>query len=271
MIHRSDISREISAEMLKFRRRRSTFVFPAALVLLAALLYIGFEAGARNHWFGVPSGFFVAASSVAWIANVMVLVLVVITSFVISQDYALGTVKSAWVRPTSRTGWYTGKVLTACCVVAGLFVLAVVAVVVLAASRLGFVDLMEKDYLVHSASSMGLRLLLTTGLTLFVMWSAVVVTSALAAGLNHPGGAIAVALGLGVAMTALSVFPATAPFLLTTYLGLPSEQMVAMSKGLPLPLEWADLIWRSLGAGASWALVAFVIGRKIVIGKEITN
>jgi hypothetical protein len=268
---RGDITRVVSAEVLKCRRRRSTVVLPVIVAALAVLVYFGLEIGARNNWFGVPSGFFVASSSIGWITNAVVLLLVVVTSFVVSQEFALGTVKSAWVRPVNRGGWYAAKCVTAAGMVTALFVLAVVVVVALAAARSGFTDLMEKDYLVHSARSMGARMALTTGLTLFVLWSATAVTAALAARVNHAGGAIAVALGLGIAMAALSVFPPVRPYLLTTYLGLPSEQMVAMSKGLPLPLEWGDLIGRTLAAGGAWALAAYAIGLWIVQRKEITG
>jgi len=268
---RSDISRVVSAEVLKFKRRRSKVVLPSVVVALAVLIYFGLEVGARNHWFGLPSGFFVASSAIGWITNAIVLLLVVVTSFVVSQEFALGTVKSVWVRPVKRNGWYAAKILTAAGIVTALFVLACVVVLALAAARSGFADLMEKDYLVHSARSLGFRMALTTGLTLFMLWSATVVTAALAARFNHSGGAIAAALGLGIAMTALSVFPPVRPYLLTTYLGLPSEQMVAMSKGLPLPLEWGDLIWRTFAAGGVWALAAYAIGLRIVQRKEITG
>jgi hypothetical protein len=190
---------------------------------------------------------------------------------VVSQEFALGTVKSVWVRPVKRSGWFSAKLLTAAGIVTALFVVAVAAVVGVAAARLGYTDLMEKDYLVHPARNLGVRMALTTGLTLFALWSATAVTAALAARLNHPGGAIAAALGLGIAMTALSVFPAARPFLLPTYLGLPSEQMVAMSKGLPLPLEWGDLVWQTLVAGGAWGLAAFLVGIGVVQKKEITS
>lgn len=271
MKRRGDIYRVVSAEVLKLRRRRSTFVLPSIVIAMAVLIYFGLEVGARNHWFGLPSGFFVASSAIGWIANAMVLVVVVVTSFIVSQEYALGTVKSVWVRPVRRSGWYSAKLLTAAGAVTALFVAAAAVVVALAAARSGFTDLMEKDYLVHTARSLGVRMALTTGLTLFAVWSVTAVTSALAARLNHPGGAIAAALGLGIAMTALSVFPAVRPFLLTTYLGLPSEQMVAMSKGLPLPLEWGDLVWQTLAAGGAWGLAAYLVGRWVVKKKEITS
>jgi hypothetical protein len=72
-------------------------------------------------------------------------------------------------------------------------------------------------------------------------------------------------------MTALSVFPPVRPYLLTTYIGAPSEQMVAMSKGLPLPFEWKDLAWRTVATGVVWAAVSYVAGRRIVSRKEITG
>ena len=271
MKRRGDVTRVVSGEILKLRRRRSTVVLPGIVLALAVLIYFGLEMGARNHWFGIPSGFFVASSAISWINNALVLVAVVVTSFIVAQEYALGTVKSAWVRPVTRGGWFSAKLLSAAGVVTVLFVVAAGVVVLLAAVKLGFGDLKEKDYLVHTAGSLGTRMALTTGLTLFVLWSATAVIAALAARLNHPGGAIAAALGVGIAMTALSVFPAARPFLLTTYLGLPSEQMIAMSKGLPLPLEWGDLVWQTLAGAGAWGVAAYSLGRRVVQRKEITG
>ena len=59
--------------------------------------------------------------------------------------------------------------------------------------------------------------------------------------------------------------------MLTTYLALPCEQMVAMSKGVPLPLEWGDLVWHTLAAGGAWGVGAYLIGRRVVQKKEITG
>lgn len=265
----SAIRRVMAGELLKQRRTRSFLVVPAAVCVLAAVVYFGVETGARSNWFGIPSGFFVAASTVGWLAGVLVLVAVVSTSFLISREFATGAVKSAWVRPLGRQAWYLGRVLYSCAVLTVLFVLAVLVIAALSAARVGFVDLMEKDYLIHTAAGMGRCLALTAVLTLIVFWSAVVVTSAFAVLINHPGGTIAVVIGVGVAMTALAVFAPLRPFLLTTYVGLPSEQMVAMSKGLPLPLEWKDLVWRTLAAAGGWAGLAWIAGRTIISKKEI--
>jgi ABC-type transport system involved in multi-copper enzyme maturation permease subunit len=271
MSGRRDIGNIVSAEILKFRRRRSTIVLPAILVVLAAVIYFGIDLGARRHWFGLPSGYFVAASAIAWITNAVTLALVIATSFVISQEYALGTVKAVWVRPVSRRAWYTAKNLVAGGAVTLCYLITVAVVIVLAAARSGFTDLMEKDYLIHSAGSLGLRLLLTTALTLCAIWAATLLTAAVASKTNHPGGAIAVTIGMGIAMLALSQFPPVGAFLPTTYLGAPSEQMIAMSKGLPLPYEWGDLVWKSLVASGLWGLLAYLAGLRIVSKKEITG
>ncbi len=268
---KTDVARVFSAELVSLRRRRSTVVLPVAMLALAFVVYFGLETAARNNWFGIPSGFFVAASSIGWLANVVVLIGVVFTSFAISQEFALGTVKSVWVRPLSRQGWFCGKVVYACTVITLLYLLVIAVVVGLAAWRSGYVDLMEKDYLIHTAGDMGLRLLLTSALTLVSIWATVIVTAAVATRINHPGGTIAIVMGIGVSLLALSVFPMVKPLLLTTHIAKPGEQMIAMTKGLPLPLEWIDLTWQSLVVALVWMGLAYMAGRITVKNKQITS
>lgn len=265
------VARVFAAERIVRRRRRSTFFLPAAAFVLSAVLTLGVETGARNNWFGVPSGFFVVGSTLGWLANALVLLAVVTTAFLVSREFALGTAKSAWVRPLGRQAWFGGKVLYSCAVQAVVYAGIAVAVAGLAALRPGFTDLMEKDYLVHTAGAMGGRMVLVWALVLYTICAATVVTAAFAVRINHPGGTIAAVIGFGMALATLSVFPAVRPFLLTTYVGLPAEQMVAMSKGLPLPLEWNTLVWRTLAAGTAWAGAAYAAGRAIVAKKEILS
>ncbi len=46
--------------------------------------------------------------------------------------------------------------------------------------------------------------------------------------------------------------------------------MTAMSKGLPLPLEWGELIWKTLACAGSWLAVSCAVGHAIIARKEIT-
>ena len=151
-----------------------------------------------------------------------------------------------------------------------LFMLAAVVAVILSGLRFGFTDLMEKDYLVHTAGNLRLQLLLTTVLILWNLLAVTSVAAAFASWFNHPGGAIAACLGMGLILTVAAVFEPLKPFLLNIHLSLPSEQMVAMSKGLPLPLGTGGLVWRSLAGGGVWMACALGAGYLIVRRKEIT-
>jgi ABC-type transport system involved in multi-copper enzyme maturation permease subunit len=194
----------------------------------------------------------------------------IITCFQISGEFAMGTVKPAWVKGLSRHGWLSGKVVSACLAVTAVFLIVLAVSLASAAARYGFTGLKEKDYVIHTASALWRGYLLGAGLTLFSLWAVVTVTSMLAAHLNRPGSAIAVAVLLAVALTVVAVFKPARPFLLTSAISLPFEQMTAMSKGLPLPLEWGDLVWRTLACAGGWMAASFAAGQIIIARKEIT-
>ena len=266
-----ETKRIISAELLKLAHRRSTWIVPLLLVALVILSVLGLEFAARRHWVGLPSGYFVASSAIGWLVNVLVLVVVIAGAFAISGEFALGTIRSSWVRPISRRAWYLGKVITTCSIVGSLFLLAALTAIVAALIRLGFTDLMENAYLVHSSASLAGRLALTLALTLWGLWAATVFMTMVASMFSHPGGAIAVGLGVGVVFMALSIFPPVRPLLLTTIVTAPIEQMAAMAKGIPLPHEWGTLVNQTLWGAGLWLAGAAVIGDRIINRKQITS
>jgi len=264
------VARVISAEWLKLWQRRTTIVIPGLLILFALAAFFGRDFAVRRQFIGIPSGFYMAAGSISFILNVMALVTVIATCFHISREFSFGTIKAAWIRPMTRAQWYTGKLVSAGAAVGALFILVVGIILLLAAVRFGFADLLEKDYLIHSAGTLGWRLVLALGLTLWSLWALVAVMSMVSSLVNHPGGAIAAGLGLGLLSTVLAMFPALQPYLLSTYLSLPLEQMIMMSKGLPLDLTWGNIAQQTLLGGAVWMAIALVVGYRIIAKKEIT-
>jgi ABC-type transport system involved in multi-copper enzyme maturation permease subunit len=202
--------------------------------------------------------------------NITGLLAMIITCFQISGEFAMGTVKPAWVKGLSRHGWLSGKIVSAAAAVTVLFLIVIVVSIAGAGARYGFSDLTEKDFVIHTASALWKSYFLCAFLTLFALWAVVTVTSMLASLMNRPGSAIAVAVLLAVALSVLAVFKPTRPFLLTSSISLPFEQMTAMSKGLPLPLEWGDLIWKTLACAGGWLIVCFAAGHAIIARKEIT-
>jgi hypothetical protein len=129
---------------------------------------------------------------------------------------------------------------------------------------------MEKDFLVHSAAGLWGMLAVTVMLVLLTLCAVSTAMAGIAVFFNHPGGAIGAGIGFGVLLIVLGVFPSTQPFLLTTYMVRPVEQMVAMSKGLPLPLAWGTLAWRTIIGSVAWIAVAYGIGAWWIRKKEIT-
>ncbi|MCK4549562.1 MAG: hypothetical protein KAU49_05315, partial [Candidatus Krumholzibacteria bacterium] len=233
-------------------------------------VFMAIAYAASRDWAGIPSGFYLASSTSGWMINVTGLLAMIITCFQISGEFALGTVKPAWVRGLSRHGWLSGKVVSAAMAVSVLFIIIIVVSLVSAGAKYGFTDLKEKDFVVHTSAALWKGYLISTALTIFSLWAVVTVTSMLAAYLNRPGSAIAVAVLVAVALTVVAVFKPARPFLLTSAISMPFEQMTAMSKGLPLPLEWGELIWKTLACAGSWLAVSCAAGHAIIARKEIT-
>jgi len=154
-------------------------------------------------------------------------------------------------------------------VVATLLVVTVVLTVALSLSRLGFADLYENQYLVHTSGALALRLAITVALTVWSLFAAVSLVAAISTLVASSGQAIAAGAGAALALIALGAIPALRPFLLSTYITLPADQMVAMAKGLPLPYEWGTLVWHTLAGGAGWMLLSLFVGTRIIRRKEI--
>ncbi len=265
----SGVRRVLAAEGLKLRRRKTTFVVPVLLVAISVVATVGVHQAARRQWIGEATGFHVAASALQLLVNLVLLLVVVVSSFLVAREFGWGTAKSAWIRPLSRSDWVGGKLLFAAGLSSGMWIAVLVPVIALAAATAGFEDLMEKDYLLHPAGSLWGHLLLAAGLTQWSLWAVTVVAAALAALCGHPGGAVTAGVGLGLLMTLLSVFPGAEPFLLSTYVSMPWEQMIAMSKGLPLPHAWGDVFAMVfLGAGV-WMVIAFALTMRTVRTREV--
>ncbi len=91
-----DFGKVVAAELFKLRRQKSTLVVLILVALLALFMFVALEFAARRDWIGVPSGHFVAASVLGWMANIMIILAVIVTSCLVSQEFALGTIKSTF-------------------------------------------------------------------------------------------------------------------------------------------------------------------------------
>jgi ABC-type transport system involved in multi-copper enzyme maturation permease subunit len=266
----SEIKKVLLAEKVKLRRKRTTWFVPSAVAAMSLLIFMAIGYAASRDWAGIPSGFYIASSTSGWMINVTGLLAMIITCFQISGEFALGTVKPAWVRGLSRHGWLSGKIVSAAMAVTVLFLIIIAISLVSAGAKYGLTDLKEKDFVVHTSAALWKGYLISAGLTLFSLWAVVTVTSMLAAHFNRPGSAIAVEVLVAVALTVLAVFKPARPFLLTSAISMPFEQMTAMSKGLPLPLEWGDLVRSTIACAGSWLAVSCAVGHAIIARKEIT-
>jgi ABC-type transport system involved in multi-copper enzyme maturation permease subunit len=260
----------LSAETVKLRRRKSTWIAPALVALTTLLVFLVAAVTISKNFGGIPSGFYLASSISGWMVKITGLLAIIITCFIISGEFALGTVKPAWVKGLSRRGWLAGKTVSAAAAVTALFLIVMVIALASAGAKYGFSALAEKDYVIHTEGALWKGFALCAALTLFSLWSVVTVTSMLAAWFNRPGTAIATAVLLAVGLAILDAIGSARPFLLTSSISLPFEQMTSMSKGLPLPLEWGDLVWRTLACAGAWLAVSCAAGHMIIARKEIT-
>ncbi|MBN1164695.1 MAG: ABC transporter permease [Candidatus Krumholzibacteriota bacterium] len=265
-----DVAKVMAAEYLKLKKRKTTLIIPAVVATLSALMFLAFRFAANRDWFGLPSGFFLSSYSLGWMVNLAGLLAVIMTCFHISGEFALSTVKPAWVRPVSRKGWFLGKYISVSGAVAAIFLLAALIVVLLAWVLCGFSPLLEKDYVVHTASDLGGKLALVIWLTLWALLALTAVTAMIATWFNRPGGAIALIVGMSLVLPVLAIFDPLKPFLLSSYLSQPLEQMTAMAKGISLPFAWGSLIRRTLVGAGVWMIISLFIGIRSIDKKEIT-
>ncbi|MDZ7859939.1 MAG: ABC transporter permease [Candidatus Krumholzibacteriota bacterium] len=259
----------ISTEIYKLRRNKMRFVVPAAFFLLTILVFVGLSAAALRNYFGLPNGFYVTSASLSWLINIIVLTLVIITSFQISNEFAMGTVKSVWVSPVSRRTWLTGKIIYLCLIAALLLFCSTILVLFLSWIKFGLTNLVEKNYVIHSASSLGLRLLLVLSLSLSTLFAVVCFTSAISTLFCRPGLSIATVLSFGFLMMVIGILPVLKGFLLITYISSPLEQMTAMAKGLPLPFSWSELIKKTLTVSGVYMIISIAAGQLFITKKEI--
>ncbi len=266
-----DTIRALAAEWLKMKRRRTTWILPVLLLLATVVVYFTVYHATERQWIGEPEGFNITAAALHVMLSLLQLLVVIVTCFLIAREFSWGTVESTWVRPLGRGSWYVGKLITAGVAAGVMFLICVVTVTALTYLTVGYGDLTEQEYLVHAAGDLGWRLALTVLLTLWGLWAVAGVTALVSAIFGHPGGALATVLGLGLAMTVLSIYPATAPFLLSSQVTSPMEQMIAMSKGVPLPYAWDTLIWRTLVGAGVWMGLAVAAGVMLVRRKEINR
>ena len=145
-----------------------------------------------------------------------------------------------------------GKMVSSACHVSVFVCLTFLITIAAAGLQFGFTDLMEKDYLIHAESAFWWRFALLAGLTWLAVIAVAVAAVIPALYLGTPGSALTVSIVAAFVLQMASGWEALNPFLLSTYLAEPLQQFVAMSKGLPLPLAWGELVRTCLAGSIVW-------------------
>jgi hypothetical protein len=89
--------------------------------------------------------------------------------------------------------------------------------------------------------------------------------------LGSPGGALTVSIVVAFVLQLASGWDTVSPFLLSTYLSDPLQQFVAMSKGLPLPQTWGELVRTCLIGSIVWIGLCWLWAWQIVRRREVLN
>ena len=266
-----DALRVVSADWLRRRRSRAAYVGPSVYGVILVVMYIGYEIAARQGVIGVDSGFFVAGSALAASTTPLAFIVALIVSYAIAREFSQGTIHLAWSRPIGRSGWLLGKTAFGTLELCGYFVLTLVILLAAAGLRFGFDSLTEKAYVIHASSTLWQHLVLSAFLTLWGLLAVIPLAAIPAILINSPGGALAVMIITGFVMQIGGSWGALQPYLLTTYIGQPFEQFVAMSKGLPEPWEWSTLVSYCLTGSAVWAGLGWAVSVVLARRKELLD
>jgi ABC-type transport system involved in multi-copper enzyme maturation permease subunit len=264
-----DVRRVLSAEWLKARGSRGLYAGPVVYVVVLVLLYVAYNVAARQGLIGIETGFFVAGSVLSAATTPLAFVALLLTAFGISREFSQRTIQNVWTRPINRSGWLLGKAISAGMMIGSYFLLTVVVVLVLAGGQFGYAPLAEKDYIIHTSGALWGNLLLCAFLTLAAMLTVVIVAGIPAILVNNAGGALALMLTAGFLMQIADGWDALRPFLITTYIGQPFEQFVAMAKGIPVPWEWGALVRTCVIGTVAWSVGGILGSMALVRRKEI--
>ncbi len=266
-----DACRVMSTEWLKLRRSRATATGLVVYVAVLGVLYAVYAIASLRSFAGIRSGFYVAGAVLSTATTPLAFVAAMLVTFSIGREFSQGTIHNVWARPLTRQGWLLGKTISAASHLAVFGLLTLVLVIVAAGIQLGFSDLMEKDFLIHTGAALWGHLALTVCLTWLALSAVVVFAAVPALSIGSPGGAFAVSLIAGFICQLLDGWDPIKPFLISTYLSLPLDQFVAMSKGLPLPQAWGTLLTTCLFGLAAWIAVGWLWAWVLVRRKEVLN
>lgn len=266
-----DARRTMAAEWLKVRKSRATPVGLLVYLAIFAVLYITYVVAARESFMGIQSGFYIAGAATSAASTPLAFVALLLVSFSLGREFSQGTVQMIWPKPITRGGWLLGKLGLSVFHVSVFVWLTFVMAVVAAGLQFGFTDLMEKDYLIHAESALWWRFLLLAALTWLAVVAVVIAAAIPALYIGSPGGAVTVSIVIGFALQMAGGWDMISPFLLSTYLADPLQQFVAMSKGIPLPLSWGELVQTCLIGSVVWIGLCWLWAWQIVRRKEVLN
>jgi ABC-type transport system involved in multi-copper enzyme maturation permease subunit len=266
-----DTRRTIAAEWFKLRKSQTTPVGLLVYLAILAVLYFTYEVAAQQSFIGIASGFYIAGAVTSAATMPLAFVALLLVSFSVGREFSQGTVQMIWVKPISRGGWFMGKTITSACHVSVFVCLTFLITIVAAGLQFGFTDLMEKDYLIHAESALWWQFVLLAGLTWLAVIAVAVAAAIPALYLGSPGGAVTVSIVVAFMLQMASGWETVSPFLLSTYLAEPLQQFEAMSKGLPLPWTWGELVRTCLVGSIVWIGVCWLWAWQIVRRKEVLN
>ncbi|MBI5869226.1 MAG: ABC transporter permease [candidate division Zixibacteria bacterium] len=266
-----EVCRVMIAEWLRVRKSRAMAAGLVTYLAVVAMFYLTYHLLVRRSFTGIPTGFYLSGSVLSAAVTSLEFAMTLIVAFSVAREFSAGTIQQVWVRPLSRMSWLSGKLLTSVVVLKVWWVLTLLFVLVVAGVQLGFSDLMEKEYLIHSAGSLWWALLLTVALTTLALAAEIGIVAVCALIIGNPGGTIAVAVIARFILQLASNWDLLRPLILPTYVTAPLGQFIAMSKGLPLPESWGHLTRTCLIGSLVWILAGWLWASWIVKRREVLN
>jgi ABC-type transport system involved in multi-copper enzyme maturation permease subunit len=266
-----DTRRTVVAEWFKLKKSRAAPIGILVYLVVLAILYFTYEIAARESFIGIESGFYIVGAVTSATTLPLAFVALFLVSFSLGREFSQGTVQMVWARPIPRTGWLLGKAITNGYHLSVFVAFTFIITIIVAGMRFGFTDLMEKDYLIHAEAALWGRFALLAALTWLAAVAVAIAAMIPALYLGNPGGALTVSTVAGFVLQMAGGWDAASPFLLSTYLSGPLQQFVAMSKGLPLPQTWSELVRTCLIGTIAWIGVCWLWAWQIVRRKEVFN
>ena len=249
------------------RKKSSSLIFLFMLSVQVASAFVNYTQRTKN--FELATGFQVAAFSLQISIQMLILILLAISCISLSKELSSGTVKLILTRSVKRRDFVLGKFLTLTFISIILVVLMYMLGLFLGHILGGLNPLKEGEYLLYSwqelARGFGVSMLLTIppiiSLVAFGFFVSVLIKGS--------GGAVGTGIVSYFFLKIISQFDPVQDFLFTTYIMLPTDNVVKLVDGIYI--NWSKDMYWNLGVSVISIIVLMGLCTAIFSKKDIWN